>query len=216
MPSMNGAVKQVLLAAYQPCPGFAGACRDMRWNPEAGHVPRGFCGAAGEPAEVELVLVMAEPGDPHDGESHPSNPEAALASVYDYAYKCYANGKDQYHRNVRTILDLCFPGTSFDEQMRRTWMTESVLCSASKEGASVPKPVAAACRSQYLERQLALFPQAVVVALGGKAAKRLRGRAYISAFAAAPPGCNFKGARESWEVVAAAVRRRSGDGGACS
>jgi len=210
MPSVNPVLRQLLIRAYQPCPEFGGACRDMRWKPAAGHVPRGFCGAMGELSEVDLVLVMAEPGDPHDKESHPADPEEAITSAYDYAYRCYASGKDQYHRNVRTILDLCFPGLTFDEQMRRTWMTESVLCSAAKEGGAVPKPVEAACRSRYLEGQLALFPSAVVVALGGKAAKRIKGRAYMSAFAAAPPGCNFKGARESWEAVGAAVRQRSG------
>lgn len=208
MPSLNQVLRQELLVAYQPCPAFKTACQSMRWNPMAGHVPRGFCGATGDLSEVELVLVMAEPGDPHDGEAHPADREAALQSAYDYAYRCYETGKDRFHRNVRTILDMCFPGLTFDEQMRRTWMTESVLCSASKEGASVPKPVEAACRSQYLERQLALFPAAVVVALGGKAAARLKGRAVIAAFAAAPPGCNFKGARASWEAVAVAVRQR--------
>ena len=182
----------------------------MRWNPQAGHVPRGFCGATGTLEEVALVLVVAEPGDPHVGESHPGEPEAALASVYDYAYRCYASGKDLYHRNVRRILDLCFPGLSFDEQMRRTWMTESVLCSALKEGGSVRGAVGTACRSRHLERQLALFPTAVVAALGSKATVRMKGLSFIAASAAAPPGCNFKGARESWEAVGVAVRRRSG------
>ena len=210
IPTLNPELHRLLLPAYRPCRNFSGACREMRWNPPAGHVPRGFCGATGELSEVVLVLVTAEPGDPHDQESHPADTEAAVRSTFEYAYRCYQNGKDQYHRNIRAILDLCFPDRSFDEHMRRTWMTESVLCSATKEGASVRGPVERACRVGYLDPQLDLFPSAVVAALGGKAAKRLRGRAFISAFAAAPPGCNFRGARESWEAIARAVRARAG------
>lgn len=185
-------------------------CRAMRWDPAAGHVPRGFCGATGELGDVRLVLVVAEPGDPHEGESHPAEPAAALESTFQYSYRCLQTGKDLYHRNIRRILDMCFPGMSFDEQMRRTWKTESVLCSAAKEGGAVPRVVEQACRTRFLERQLELFANAIVAALGAKAAKRLRGRTFVPAFAAAPPGCNFKGARESWEQVAEAVRRSGG------
>ena len=77
----------------------------MRWNPPAGHVPRGFLGAAGDLSEVELVLVFAEPGDPHFGECH-----TGLKSAYDYATYGFGTGKDLFHRNVRHILDLCWPG----------------------------------------------------------------------------------------------------------
>lgn len=209
MPILNPRLRQMLLAAYGPCPEFGGACHDMRWNPTAGHVPRGFCGATGELSEVALVLVVAEPGDPHDAEAHPAEPEAALESTYAYSYRCFRDGKDHYHRNVRAILNLCFPGQTFDEQMRRAWMTESVLCSAPKEGGSVRSVVGKACRSRYLERQLSLFPTAVVAALGSKAQARLKGLSFIAAAAAAPPGCNFRGARESWEAAAVAVRQKT-------
>jgi hypothetical protein len=178
----------------------------MRWNPQIGHVPRGFCGATGTLEEVALVLVVAEPGDPHDSEVHSAEPEAALESTFHYSYRCLQTGRDLYHRNIRRILDMCLPDVPFDEQMRRTWKTESVLCSAAKEGGAVPRMVETACRQRFLDRQLDLFPGAVVVALGSKATKRLRGRTFLSAFAAAPPGCNFRGARESWERIADAVR----------
>lgn len=209
MTTMNEQLKRLLLEAYAPCPGFNGTCHDMRWSPAAGHVPRGFCGAAGELSEVALVLVVAEPGDPHDAEVHPAEPEAALKSTYEYTYKCIRDGKDLYHRNIRSILNLCFPTQGFDEQLRRTWMTESVLCSAPKEGGAVRSAVGKACRSRYLERQLALFPNAVVAALGSKAQARLRGLSFVAAKAAAPPGRNFRGVRESWEAVAAAVMAKS-------
>lgn len=124
-----------------------------------------------------------------------------------YVYRCFRDGQDLFHRNVRLILDWCFPDLPFDEQLRRTWITDSVLCSARVESGDVRKAVWESCRRRYLEAQLALVPGAVVAALGGKAFKRMRGiPGVIKASAAAPPGCNFKGARESWEAIAAAVR----------
>lgn len=98
----------VLLPAYQPCAGFKGACESMKWSPGEGHIPRGFCGATGKISDVELVLIMAEPGDPHSAEEYSSKklPQEMFSAVADYAYQCYQNGTDLFHRNVRGILDL--------------------------------------------------------------------------------------------------------------
>lgn len=193
------ALTRVLAPAFEPCPEFKQACSTMRWAPSQGHVPRGFYGAFGSPSEVELVLVFAEPGDPHVGESH-----TGLCSAYDYAGLAFSTGKDQFHRNVRLILDLCWPNLTFDEQMHRTWLTESVLCSATREGATVSPQATAACGTRYLKNQLALFSNAIVVALGSKAQARLRQvgiQNFLAAYAAAPPGCNFKGALPSWQQI---------------
>jgi len=178
----------------------------MCWRPESGHVPRGFLGAAGELGEVELVLVFAEPGDPHDKEQH-----SGLQSAYMYATFAFQSGRDLFHRNVRKILDMCWPTLSFEQQMRKAWLTESVLCSARKEGASVPAASSHACGQRYLLAQLQLFPKALVVALGGKAQNRLRAigfTSFISAFAVAPPGCNRREAYASWEQIPIALQLR--------
>lgn len=158
------------------------------------------------------MLVVAEPGDPHAGESHSSpDPERHLKSAYDYSMECIRSGKDQYHRNIRSILRMCWPDYSFEDQMRLTWITESVLCSAKVEGASVPARAWQQCRSRYLEAQLELFPEASVVALGRKAQTRLVGiPQVIPAVAASPPGCNRREARASWEAAAQIVRSRAG------
>lgn len=205
-------IAPLLLPAYMPCPGFSTACAKMRWAPQEGHVPRGFCGAFGDPAQVRLVLVVAEPGDPHDSEAHPVAPPAdVLESIHHYAYHCFRDGHDLFHRNIRKILNLCFPDLTFEQQMHVSWITESVLCSAKAEGAPVPVSVATECRRRYLEPQLQAFPNAVVVALGSKAVNRLAGWSnVVTAFAAAPPGCNFKGAEESWRAAAEKVRARMG------
>jgi hypothetical protein len=206
------AIATILLPAYSPCGGFSGTCQTMRWAPQEGHVPRGFCGATGDPRRVQLVLIVAEPGDPHPFESYPTSPpEAVLRSTHAYAYSCFRDGKDLFHRNVRKILDLCLPGRSFEEQMQVAFISESILCSARAEGAAVSAAIATECRHRHVERQLDAFPNAAIVALGSKASKRLSGRAgVISAFAAAPPSCNFRGAEESWRAAAVEVRARAG------
>jgi len=179
----------------------------MHWSPDVGHVPRGFLGASGELSEVELVLVFAEPGDPHAGERH-----TGLESAYEYASFAFRSGKDLFHRNVRNILDECWPDETFDQQMRKVWLTESVLCSAKAEGAHVRQSVSMACGRQYLLAQLALFPQALIVALGSKARDRLTAldvRDFMKAHAVAPPGCNRREARESWKQIPIEIERRA-------
>lgn len=203
---------RVLLSAYGPCPGFSSVCESMRWAPETGHVPRGFCGAIGQLCDVELVLIVAEPGDPHPHEFYTAipSPQELFEEICRYVYSCFSSGKDQFHRNIREILDLCWPSLTFDEQMRRTWITESTLCSASTEGGPVPAAITRFCTDSYLAKQLSILPQTTVVTLGAKARSRVEhlGIKFMAAAAAAPPGCNFAGAKESWKQVAEEVRRR--------
>ena len=185
----------------------------MKWLPQDGFLPRGFCGATGAASEVQLVLVVGEPGDPHPQEKYnpQSSPEDLLNNACRYAYGCFERGSDQFHRNLREyILDQCWPALTFHAQLRRTWITESVLCSAQVEGGSVPATVYKNCVSQYLERQLALFPQAVVAAVGSKAQNRMARlpRSYLKVGSVAPPGCNQHRVRESWQTIANEVHRR--------
>jgi hypothetical protein len=207
--ALNPTLAALLAPAYAPCVEFQRACVEMRWNPDQGHVPRGFLGAAGSLEEVELVLVFAEPGDPHDGERH-----TGLESAYKYATFGFGTGKDLFHRNVRNILSMCWPTLSFEEQMRKVWLTESVLCSAKKEGGSVSVSASQACGQRYLLAQLSLFPKALVVALGSKAANRLRTLGvvnFVAAYAAAPPGCNKREAMPSWERIPHELHRHGRD-----
>lgn len=202
-----------LASAYAPCSSFANVCSGMRWNPSTGHVPRGFCGAIAGPEHVRLILVCAEPGDPHAAECYVApTAEAILDLTYNYSYECFKLGSDKFHRNVRHILDLCFPNLTFDEQMRMTWITDTVLCSAEIECGPISKNIASACRQLYLDVQLAAMPQAVVVALGGKARTRLKGlnRDVLYAYHPSPPGCNYRGALPSWQALATDVRARFG------
>lgn len=204
-------IADILFPLYSPCEAFGTECATMRWSPKQGHIPRGFCGALGRPEQVELVLIMAEPGDPHPTESHSPNstPEEFFATTSLYSYHCYETGKDLFHQNVRFILDLCWPHLTFKEQMSRTWITESVLCSARKEGGNVPSIVYRHCIHSYLEKQLRLFDGAIIAAVGSKARDRTKGVPKIIAVgAASPPGCNFRGVRDSWRKIANEVKKR--------
>lgn len=203
---MNKALERVLAAAYRPCSKRDTTCRQMSWCPEAGHIPRGLCGATGSLSGVRLALVTAEPGDPLPGERYSdASPRAAARATLE----CLSNGHTPFHRNLRRIIDECFPGMTLPEQLAHVWITNSVLCSASREGGPVPKSIETTCGEAYLRRQLELLPNAVVVSLGRKAERRL-GALGISSWFAFHPSCR-KSQREkldSWSCVARQVRRR--------
>jgi hypothetical protein len=221
-------LSDVLRPAYNPCHGFESICTSMRWIPANGHVPRGFCGALGQLDNVELVLIVAEPGDPHSGESYSADsPDEWLAAVSKRVYECFEKGTDLYHRNIREILNKCWDGLPFAEQMRRTWITESVLCSAQRECGSVPAKISRHCVDAYLRKQLSMLSHATlshatIATLGRKAKNRTvrlecaLGQKFINAFAAAPPGCYRREAKPSWDRIAVEVRRRSKPDGAPS
>jgi hypothetical protein len=199
----------VLKPAYAPCPHFQGACSGCaKWNPGTGHIPRGFAGALGRLDEVRLVLLVAEPGDPQPDETYTASADSKtmLEACCKYVLAQFAQGRNQFHRNIRSILDGCWPSLSFQEQMRRTWITETYLCSAPEEGGSVPSKAVRAC-SCYLQAQLKLLKNCRIVALGGKAQQRASGFPGIfKAVAVAPPGCNKACARASWDSIVGILR----------
>src|SRR5262249_50849929 len=161
----------------------------------SGHVPRGFCGGVGSLKEIELVLVVAEPGDPHEYETYDETVPALerLADIFQVVYQCFETERDQFHKNVGYILKSCWPDLSFAQRMRRVWITESVLCSASQEGGHVPMAVHRQCQDAYLSRQIKLLTGRTIVALGRKAQARFGNvDGILTAASVAPPGCNFK------------------------
>lgn len=54
------ALRSILSEAYS-------SCKQARWDPLAGHVPRGFLGATGRPEDVEAVLSSRNRGFPTIG-----------------------------------------------------------------------------------------------------------------------------------------------------
>jgi hypothetical protein len=237
---------KILEPAYRPCAGFAGNCQGcVIWNPDPGeHVPRCYRGATdlrapsataeevrlvlrgrvhylkvvpvGRLADVKLVLVSAEPGDPYHG----TEPYPPSGRPLDYLRLAYTRScghlnppSDQFAQNIRAIMDMAWPGLPFDQQMRRTWLTPSVLCSARRQGAPHAIRVERECAERYLCPQMELFqhlaPNVRIVALGGKAQNRLRlckpAVPFVPARAASPPGCNRRDARDSWRRAVAGL-----------
>ncbi len=200
----------VMREAY-PCKHF-GSCKQAKFDPKAGHVPRGFLGATGDLNDVEAIFVLAEPGHPHHDEqySDAAPAEQLLAEAISHTYKSYRFGTDAFHRNMRWVMDQLWP-CNFDEQLDRVWITEGRLCSIDSEiGAFNDK----LCAPTYLGRQIGLMPSAAIVLFGGKARQRvvgvreLAGRTVIEARALAPPGANHKPARPSWQAAIDAIRLR--------
>ena len=187
----------------------------MRWAPELGHVPRGMCGATGDIQQVELVIVTAEPGDPLPGETHSEN---NFEDTIAHSETNLRNSATPFHSNICWIMKQCFPSLTFDEQLKKVWRTNAVLCSAEIEGGKVPREVEDTCVAAYLRRQLDLVPKAMVAALGKKAQQRLR-RHGIQFVEGLHPSCrNSRREKESsWQRIAEALqshnqlRRNSGN-----
>jgi hypothetical protein len=208
----NAALIDALLPAYAPCAHlrqFGGLCRESHWQPESGHLPRGYVGATGALADVEVVMVFAEPGRPYDGERFEvsTDPKETVHSLAVHAHHHVSGGTELFHRNIRRFLDRLYPTLTFDQQLRHAWLTEGRLCSIDDEIGDARDDT---CARHYLSRQLQLLPNAVVVAFGGKAQRYLRrlGMPHVPAFAMAPPGCNQRAAAPSWEAAARVVEAR--------
>jgi hypothetical protein len=108
-----------------------------------------------------------------------------------------------FHRNLKTILQLCWPRYSLDMRLERTWITSSVLCSARQSGGKIPAEIERICVDTYLRREIDLFPKAFVLALGAKAKRRLdRGGVRVEATAQHPSARPSTKPRKSWEAAA--------------
>jgi len=202
-----------MLEAYKPC-HFFGQCKEAKWKPENGHIPRGFVGATGEAEDVELVLIFSEPGHPHEGESYDASlsAEGLMGACVSHTYSSFRHGKDLFHRNVRWFMSELYPDLTFDDQLRHVWLTEGRLCSIDVE---IGKTTDRTCAANFLARQIALLPNATVVAFGGKAKHYIKGMGidYLGAYALAPPGANHKPARPSWDAVIAEIKMSRLTGG---
>jgi hypothetical protein len=211
-------LRKILTPAMAPCKSFYGPCRGhCTWAPERGFIPRGIGGATGQAADVRLVLVTSEPGAPMDGEKYEGDPADWVAQNADVFVKGMSdssslrrNGRSApFHRNLKEILDLCLPRISLMEKLRLTWFTNTLKCSSEKFGENAPQPIEATCIGSYLKREIAALPNGFVIALGNKAAHRMRSYGIqIGAFALHPSARGSAEAkRTSWERAAEAFRR---------
>lgn len=203
---------EILLPAFHPCIGFTNECSKAVWNPLQGNIPRGFAGATAGLKNVEIIVITAEPGDPHSNEHYTREngqslgPKELLEKATEYGYMCLESGKDQFHRNVRQFLDHLYPMMPFPEQMTRVWFTDAYLCSAKNEGGTVPKEAEQKCVRSYLDSELTKLLGRPIVVFGRKAQFRIKMccqyhifcKEIIEAWSLAPPGCNRREAKISW------------------
>ena len=136
----NPEVIKALSDAYSPCK-FFGDCKEAKWKPEEGHIPRGFLGATGSLDEVEAVFVFAEPGHPLINEIYPKSldPRGYIRLTSDFAFSCFDEELDVMHTNVKHILNQTWPSLHFAEQLRKVWITETRLCSIDDEIGEIPQ-----------------------------------------------------------------------------
>ena len=166
-------LREILLPSHNPCQGFQGMCKGIaNWNPEQGHVPRGFIGAFGSLDEVQVVILTAEPGDPHYEESYEFN-DRLMTQTCRYSFDVHQTGRDRYHKNLKLLLDLIFPRVRLEDQLKKAWITGTYLCSAQKESGRVPRQAERGCAERFLVKQLELLEGRPIVALGRKAQKRV-------------------------------------------
>mgnify|MGYP001222180831 CR=1 FL=1 len=199
---------EILKPAYEPCKSIE-ICSQANWHPEKGHIPRGYLGATGEISEVEVVFVLAEPSHPLETYSKKADPLTYIKNCTDLAYECYLHNTYQGkpleinigHQNLKIILNMLWPDLSFDQQLRKVWITESRLCSIDDKTGNIPLNQRYICSENYLKRQLKLLSHAEIVGFGGKAKKMLDKLdiEYHSAWAPFPPGANNPKAMESWK-----------------
>ena len=173
-------------------------------SPASGHIPRGYTGGFGDVADIRLVVCVAEPGNPKPGESYVENMSAELLvdDIVTGVADAYSKGAAAFHRNIRFILDCCWPNLSLDEQLKRTWITETTLCSAPVSTGQILQKVEQECIKRYLKPQLHLLPEAFILALGRKADTRLRREnilPHFTAWAAGMPGGGKDEAKSSWK-----------------
>jgi hypothetical protein len=227
----NAGVLDLLNNLHAPCPHLRHCNTDWRqivpnaelWQPDRGFVPCGFCGAFGEPEEVELVLVLAEPSNhPLETFSRESKGSALLRAVTRNSYQHLVHGAESHHRNLVRILDLFLGEAPLASKLRKTWITSSVLCAIPEPlspTAEVPRGVEARCSAAYLFAAIRLFRNAQVVALGGKAQDRLMRLAQRADAPEAlrrlicamhPTARPANNPEESWRTAAGIFKQRKG------
>jgi hypothetical protein len=216
---MNAAVPAAELAAIletalAPCPHFADVCAGYaRWEPARGYVPRGYLGATGRAGEVRLVLASAEPSEPDEGDAYEGTPRRMLEAAAAHSLAAFEKGPRRhsapapFHRNLRKILDFCWPGEPLEEQLGKTWIAPAVLCSAPIFGMPIPRAMETTCIHEYIRREIEALGDVFIVALGAKAHARLERGGITAAFVAQHPSARpITKPEASWSACGTAFR----------
>jgi hypothetical protein len=157
----SGTLVDVLIPSAAPCFHFKGSCHGKcKWDPDNGFIPRGF-GGGRDPKLIKLILITSEPGNPADGEQYTGSASQMIEAHVAFFEQLMMSDSLRregraapFHRNLRRILDLCWPDLELEDQLQATWFTNAVLCSAEISGGKIPREVETACISTYLQKEL--------------------------------------------------------------
>jgi len=189
----------------------------------AGERPRHFAGALDTPENVQLLLLMAEPGStPYEWER--GRPvETWLNDVtcdgtgrrgrHPFVYDPDARSDPRYEERFALFparfLAQVWPECAPEDRMGRTVIANAFWMQAFRSGADV-KRAAERDFAPILAGFIDLFPNAVTVAAGGKAQERVRlaERTAIGMQALTLPAYNHRSAAQSRAVTAETLRQR--------
>jgi len=173
----------------------------LPWDFSAGYEPRWYNGPP--PEETSLLFFMAEPGAITKTERHnllPAILHQDWIGTYDLRLQ------EHYWRdNLRQLCRYIWP----TETERNMYAHVGGTCTfwmslpPGSQTNQVPRPPLDFFLQRYLPRLLNLFPNAVFLAAGGKAAQRLKtlGVAFETCSAFTRPESNKPRARASWQEV---------------
>ena len=178
-------VRTILKEIYEGCVDGRCPC-GLEFDPKEGLVPRGVAGAEGGCDAVELVVVGINPGRPKGDEparyakawsDSSASPDMQIDRLIDattnWTDSPYAGKKDkgrgQYHKNLNKYLRCCLGvNDKAEDILDRVYFTELVKCSTDGKEVFSPKYRRATrtCATRWLAKELLLFPNKPVVALG--------------------------------------------------
>jgi hypothetical protein len=186
----------------------------LPWDFTGGYEPRWYNGPV--PEDVKLLFLMAEPGAITDTER--ADPLPAIQHA-EWLHGYDTRKQEHYWRsNLRELCGHVWPNETEENMYRYLggsctfWMS----LRPGKQNANVPSELEKYFLTAYLGRFLSLFPNAVLLAAGGKARTRLKklerltnsSLAFDTCWAFTRPACNQAAARESWHTAGEAIRRR--------
>lgn len=179
---------------------FKHLCLDNRlpWDPENGYEPRWYNGPA--PEQVKVLVLMAEPGAITKTEQPgPAIDHAPWIGTKELKLQQY-----YWLANLLYVCEFIWPQPDTEAMMDQYlagsctfWMSLPV----QEQTKPIPKVVLSYFLDTYLKRFLKLFPNAVILAAGGKAQDRLHRieADFIPCSAFTRPESNKEHARESWQ-----------------
>ena len=181
----------------------------LPWDIQAGYEPRSYDGP--EPEDLKLLVFMAEPGAIANRESEHLLPpvlHARLIGDYNTTYT-----EHYWRENLMVMCREIWPEDTEDHAFRNMGRSNSFWMSlpGRKQKEEVSHELLAYFEQEYLTRFVAMFPQALILAAGGKAQARLKriGVDFIKSYAFTKPASNnTKKAIPSWRSASQQIAER--------